>query len=277
MLYAIRAADGTGPVKFGYTGGTAESRLDDLQTGSPVKLVVVATTSGQATDEADVHRALKSHRLHGEWFEWCPAVADVVSRWEPYTQVTRTIGKPGMPRKYDSRMEKILALADRQGDCWLWPKIIAGGEVCHFAWHQDGRKQTLNACRVAHEEFIGPIPSGHVVAKSCKVRNCVNPGHLVAQKRPPGPYVNRGAPGDRNGMRTRPERRPFGERNGMRLRPDIGMAKRRLTDEQAREIRESCESLGALGRRFSVSPKTIKNIRLGVTYQILRGAPTHSG
>lgn len=57
-------------VKIGYTSEpTADTRLRDLQTGSPVALRVLAACPGQQSDEASLHRFFDEERTHGEWFQ----------------------------------------------------------------------------------------------------------------------------------------------------------------------------------------------------------------
>lgn len=58
-----------GPVKIGYTSALdARDRLSQLQTGSPVRLVLAAQRPGSHHDERELHRRFAQHRLHGEWF-----------------------------------------------------------------------------------------------------------------------------------------------------------------------------------------------------------------
>ncbi len=57
LIYAIRAADGTGPVKIGYTNGPVRERLKALQSGSPVVLACIALTDGSMADEQSLHRS----------------------------------------------------------------------------------------------------------------------------------------------------------------------------------------------------------------------------
>jgi hypothetical protein len=276
LIYAVRAADGTGPVKFGFTDAdSVEDRLAGLQTGSPVPLACIATSPGTRPDEARLHRELRGHRLHGEWFSWCVEVASVVATMEPYSS-----GAKSRRRLYETIGDKIAAKAVRsESGCWLWPGTTGG---CILAWRERGEEKILNACRASYEAFVGTIHEGWVVTKTCGKARCVNPEHLSQSHRPPGAYrpassrgsqlpSNRGAG---NGMNRHPERRPAGDRNGMRLRPEIGFAKRRLTDEQAREIRESGEPIKALARRFGVGPKSIKSIREGRTYRLERPSLT---
>lgn len=55
--------------------------------------------------------------------------------------------------------------------CWLWQrsKLTAG-------YGQVGRG--IPAHRVVYEELVGPIPEGLQLDHLCRVRACVNPGHL---------------------------------------------------------------------------------------------------
>jgi hypothetical protein len=65
-VYVIGAA-GSDLVKIGYARNV-ESRLSDLQCGSPLKLYVVAKFRGSREDEAHAHRHFAPFRRHGEWF-----------------------------------------------------------------------------------------------------------------------------------------------------------------------------------------------------------------
>jgi hypothetical protein len=57
-----------GAVKIGFTTQTPAVRLAALQTGSPVRLFVLATMPGRERDEQAVQMHFKASRLHGEWF-----------------------------------------------------------------------------------------------------------------------------------------------------------------------------------------------------------------
>jgi hypothetical protein len=63
--YAIQPAGG-GNIKIGRTDQSPADRLAALQTGSPLPLVLVGFT--RCDIEAEAHRTLSAHRLHGEWF-----------------------------------------------------------------------------------------------------------------------------------------------------------------------------------------------------------------
>jgi hypothetical protein len=69
-----------GPVKIGSTRNVGK-RLATLQIGSPVRLSILATVSGQgSTLECIYHTKFKAHRLLGEWFERCPEIEAEIRR-----------------------------------------------------------------------------------------------------------------------------------------------------------------------------------------------------
>ena len=62
--------------------------------------------------------------------------------------------------------------------CWEWPgrrNVNGYGMV----WRRiDGTRRKTGAHRFAYEVLVGPIPDGLVLDHLCRVRSCVNPGHL---------------------------------------------------------------------------------------------------
>ena len=56
-------------VKIGFTQGSPYNRLAALQTGSPTRLVLAATISGDMSDERELHDKFAACRVRGEWFE----------------------------------------------------------------------------------------------------------------------------------------------------------------------------------------------------------------
>lgn len=56
-------------VKIGYTAGTAEKRMAQLQTGQPQKLRLLGTIPGDKHGESGLHKHFADLRLNGEWFE----------------------------------------------------------------------------------------------------------------------------------------------------------------------------------------------------------------
>jgi hypothetical protein len=75
-VYVVR---GAGLIKIGSAAKVA-ARISDLQIGSPVPLEIVAHTPlTDAQLEFDIHRRLKDHRHHGEWFRYEGDVIEVVA------------------------------------------------------------------------------------------------------------------------------------------------------------------------------------------------------
>lgn len=57
-------------IKIGFTLGTVEDRLRNLQTAAPELLTLHATIYGTTATEADLHRRFSRYRLRGEWFQF---------------------------------------------------------------------------------------------------------------------------------------------------------------------------------------------------------------
>jgi len=74
-VYFVRAE--TGQIKIGFSLA-AWSRLEALQTGSPVRLQLLTTTPGDQALEHDLHRRFADARLHGEWFRPTPELIALI-------------------------------------------------------------------------------------------------------------------------------------------------------------------------------------------------------
>lgn len=68
-LYFI-SADATNQVKIGFTAGSPEWRINELQCGCPYRLRLLAAMEGPRIWEAALHRDFARHRRLGEWFEF---------------------------------------------------------------------------------------------------------------------------------------------------------------------------------------------------------------
>lgn len=62
--------EGSPLVKIGYTGGTPEARVGQLQTGLPMQLQLLWSSFGDY--EAELHARFAAHRVRGEWFDLTP-------------------------------------------------------------------------------------------------------------------------------------------------------------------------------------------------------------
>jgi hypothetical protein len=64
---------GGGLIKIGSTA-RLKGRLAQLQIGSPVEITLLAAARGTRRHERGLHEHFSEHRVHGEWFEPCPAL-----------------------------------------------------------------------------------------------------------------------------------------------------------------------------------------------------------
>jgi hypothetical protein len=86
-------------VKIGFTARLATMRLMDIQLWSANKLEIIHTMPGNQSggdsvargivSEKGLHRRFKVHRMHGEWFRWCPEIAEFVDNHR-----RQTVSKP---------------------------------------------------------------------------------------------------------------------------------------------------------------------------------------
>jgi hypothetical protein len=60
--------------------------------------------------------------------------------------------------------------------CWLWK----GGHNVHGYGVLSVKRRSVYAHRLAYEIACGPVPKGLELDHLCRVRNCVNPGHMEA-------------------------------------------------------------------------------------------------
>lgn len=63
---------------------------------------------------------------------------------------------------------------DRTDTCWLWTGRV--NDSGYGIFHKDGKER--KAHRVAYERARGPIAPDALLDHICRVRRCVNPGHL---------------------------------------------------------------------------------------------------
>lgn len=137
--------------------------------------------------------------------------------------------------------------------CWLWTSAVTSRGYGTFRIAD----QDYLAHRLAFALWNGPIGAGLYVCHRCDQPLCVSPQHLFLGT----PLENaqdcqrkgRGAVGDKNGSRTKPERRARGER----------VATARLTAEMVLAIRalsSAGATLRSLARENGVSPTAIAKI-----------------
>ena len=69
---------------------------------------------------------------------------------------------------------------DGPDGCWLWTASTDKDGYGQFGVGSqiDGTATMAKSHRWAHEHLVGPIPEGLQIDHLCRVRSCVNPGHL---------------------------------------------------------------------------------------------------
>ncbi|MCZ4602978.1 HNH endonuclease signature motif containing protein [Streptomyces sp. Lzd4kr] len=81
---------------------------------------------------------------------------------------------PHPKRLAGTPLERIQAMTDRTGECWLWTGRLNRDGYAELKLA--GRRQMAH--RVAYETHVGAIPEGLQLDHLCRVRHCVNPAHL---------------------------------------------------------------------------------------------------
>jgi hypothetical protein len=70
--------------------------------------------------------------------------------------------------------DRVIDFIEDENGCWIWQRAISKNGYAQQV--RDGRQQGVH--RLFYEDFIGPIPDGLQLDHLCRVRACVNPGHL---------------------------------------------------------------------------------------------------
>lgn len=76
-IYVIRMGD-DGPIKIGFTAGSAACRLKQLQTGNPSPLRIIMEFDGEPLGERLFHGAFTDHKLVGEWFQYSDDIIEAI-------------------------------------------------------------------------------------------------------------------------------------------------------------------------------------------------------
>ena len=123
---------------------------------------------------------------------------------------------------------------DERG-CWIYTgrKVRGYGQVTRH-----GRK--LYAHRFFYESHVGVIPEGFCACHRCDVPACVNPAHIFIATQV-----------ENIADRVQKRRTAVGEQNG----------RSRLSESDARDIRDSTENRTLIAARYGVSPQTVDYVR----------------
>ena len=91
----------------------------------------------------------------------------------------RRWGDPAIKRPAIPAEERFWSKVDNRGPSECWPWMAAVGAHGYGTFHPSKKDQVL-AHRFAYELANGAIPEGLHIDHLCRVRYCVNPGHLEA-------------------------------------------------------------------------------------------------
>lgn len=106
----------SGPIKIGWASNPWR-RLNELQTGNPEELQMLALEPGVVAMEALRHTMFAADRLRGEWFAPSEALARWIAqvRWMSKTDVIVAFPErfdPALVAEYDAAIAEILAAED---------------------------------------------------------------------------------------------------------------------------------------------------------------------
>lgn len=77
-----------------------------------------------------------------------------------------------MPKR--TAQERFWSKVDKGQECWLWTASVTGAGYGQFYIAPTMR----GSHRISYEWLVGPIPLGLDLDHLCRIRHCVNPGHL---------------------------------------------------------------------------------------------------
>lgn len=124
--------------------------------------------------------------------------------------------------------------------CWLWEGPINQHGYAKARMGGSRSSPKVFVHRWIHERTTGKIPNGLFVCHKCDVPSCVNPGHLFV-----GTNKDNVLDMNRKGRQSVGEHRPMSK----------------LTEQNIKDIRDSTDTLRALGERFGVAHSVIARIK----------------
>ena len=125
--YFIQAAHG-GPIKIG-KADEPELRLGQLQTGNPLRLVLLGSIEGDY--EAELHERFKFSRLEGEWFAPAKELLGYVESLG-LSAFQETCGSCSELRRRNQQLKRLLKRAlDEQR--YLLKRANEFADTCRFA------------------------------------------------------------------------------------------------------------------------------------------------
>lgn len=142
--------------------------------------------------------------------------------------------------------QKLLRKSVWVNGCLEWQGTLSANG---YSYVYMGKPHTMrHGHRLSYETWNGSIPDGMVVRHRCDNKRCINPFHLEV-----------GTPADNSQDMVERGRSMYGMHNG----------NRKLTEREAREIKQSKDSSGQLAKKFGVCRGSVCNIRSGKTWKHL--------
>jgi len=89
-IYFLRAIDGTGPVKIGYSFNP-EQRLQSFMQWSPVQLEIILIIPGGSKLERNLHNCFADDHSHSEWFTVSARLDRAIRKMQAGTPVHEAI------------------------------------------------------------------------------------------------------------------------------------------------------------------------------------------
>ncbi len=138
-------------------------------------------------------------------------------------------------------IDKRLPRKRPRNKCWPWQGHYTNRGVPELHFRQGDKRYYFKAYRLLYEYFVGPIPQGKTVFRTCGEASCVNPAHIEVgtEKEKMRNLVARG-----------------GYSNGREV----------LNEAQVRSIRASKMNNYALAERYGVTYSAIVDVRNGRTW-----------
>lgn len=142
-------------------------------------------------------------------------------------------------------LERIKARIIDDAGCEIWQGCTANGHP--FIRTKEGGKLVR---RIVWHAANGPIPAGKIIRCTCETPNCVSLECLTLTT---------------HGKLAK-EMGAIGLMSGQKRSANIAKAKRKnakLTEQCAREIRQSNETIATLSKRYGIAESNISRVKLG--------------
>lgn len=159
-VYFIRAGD-SGPVKIG-VAANPYVRLEELQTGNPYRLRVIAAFVGGYPDEGRLHTEFKRERLEGEWFRASKRVLAEMARHRCPTmeEVQRSGGNQWKIAALHNTTLASIVIAARSEKNNCKPSLCRKErwEMVYRQWMQGETPQSADSFDLARDAVMAVLP-----------------------------------------------------------------------------------------------------------------------